>query len=343
MERRYPLSMAYLRSWEERLRAREGGKFNGDEWYRFGRNQNIDKQDLPKLVVPRLVEHLRASFDPAGALCLDNVDVGGVLPAQDVHPEFLVGVLNSEVVDFVFRLISKPFQGDYRSANRQFIAPLPVPDASPKDRADVAARARELQRLWTDRRDLLVEAGERLSVLARAKHPAKWLWPDLPTIKGLTEQAPKALRHDHERHDWAKTQLEELEAARRDALQARLDACEDLAARFESGELKLFSGGRPILSRIYLDDDAGRLAEAYWRFLILSRDEWRDAGKFQAALRSPPSPTASAAANQFLSKVDDLAATMREIARNEDEMNEKLYALYGLTPDERELVENARN
>src|SRR5690606_17653582 len=99
----------------------------------------------------------------------------------------------------------------------------------------------------------------------------------------------------------------------------------------------------PILSRIYLNDDAGRLTEAYWRFLLLSRDEWRDAGKLQVALRSPPSPTTSAAATQFIDKVDDLAATVREIARNESEMNERLYVLYGLTPDERELVENARN
>ncbi len=107
--------------------------------------------------------------------------------------------------------------------------------------------------------------------------------------------------------------------------------------------MKLFAGGTPILSRIYLDDDAGRLAEAYWRYLLLSRDEWRDAGKFQSALRLPPSPSTSAAATQFIAKVGDLASTGNEIVRSEAEMNEKLYELYGLSPAERDLVESARN
>lgn len=133
-----------------------------------------------------------------------------------------------------------------------------------------------------------------------------------------------------------------MEAARRDALQARLDAGEDLTARFAAGELKLFSGGVPVLSRIYLDETAGPLAEAYWRYLLLSR-EWRDVKGFQSELRRPPSATTSAAATQFMEKVADLAATMIDIEQQEDEMNEKLFTLYNLTPEERALVENERN
>ncbi|HQP37490.1 MAG TPA: Eco57I restriction-modification methylase domain-containing protein, partial [Polyangiaceae bacterium] len=49
---RTPKAWAYLQSFEALLRAREGGKFDDDQWYRFGRNQNIDKQHLPKLMVP---------------------------------------------------------------------------------------------------------------------------------------------------------------------------------------------------------------------------------------------------------------------------------------------------
>ncbi len=45
----------YLKSHEPAPRQRESGKFDDKEWYRFGRNQNIDKQHLPKLLVPRLL------------------------------------------------------------------------------------------------------------------------------------------------------------------------------------------------------------------------------------------------------------------------------------------------
>ena len=57
--KRYRRCWKYLSNHETELRAREGGKFDDDQWWRFGRNQSIDKQHLPKLLVPRLLLHLR--------------------------------------------------------------------------------------------------------------------------------------------------------------------------------------------------------------------------------------------------------------------------------------------
>ena len=171
LAQRFPNAWAHLRRWEQELRKRESNAFDDETWYRFGRNQNIDKQDVAKLIVPRLVQHMKCSLDPDGRFCLDNVDVGGILPATETESNFLMAVLNAPVCDFVFRIISKPFQNDYRSANRQFIAPLPIPNASAEARADAATRAQRLQQRWTERRNLLREADDRLSVLARARGP----------------------------------------------------------------------------------------------------------------------------------------------------------------------------
>ena len=41
---KHRLTWAYLKGHEKALRAREGGKFDDDQWYRFGRNQSLDKQ-----------------------------------------------------------------------------------------------------------------------------------------------------------------------------------------------------------------------------------------------------------------------------------------------------------
>ncbi|HRO24259.1 MAG TPA: EamA family transporter, partial [Promineifilum sp.] len=38
----------------------------------------------------------------------------------------LAAILNSRLLDFVFRLHSVPFRGAYYSANKQFISPLPI-------------------------------------------------------------------------------------------------------------------------------------------------------------------------------------------------------------------------
>ena len=213
-----------------------------------------------------------------------------------------MAVLNGPYRDFVFRIISKPFQNDYRSANKQFIAPLPVPNASAEARADVAARARRLQERWTHRRDLLQQAADRLSVLARARHPARWLWPDLPTLPEMTERAPKGLRLATDRRKWAEERLDEMEAARVEALQAALDRGGRREVRFERGELRLYVSGAVVLDKIYLDETAGRLAEAYWRWLLLSGPA-REAERFASDLRRPPAPSDAPAAAQFIERV----------------------------------------
>jgi hypothetical protein len=339
MARRFPKAWAYLAKLEKELRAREKGAFDDDNWYRFGRNQNIDKQDSAKLIVPRLVQNLKVSFDSEGAVCLDNVDVGGIIPASSADPTFLMAALNAPTANYVFRAISKPFQHDYRSANKQFIAPLPIPDAPEMARKDVARRARALQELWTRRRELLDEAERRLDVLARARHKARWLWPDLPDLPEMTDRAPKALKAKDERRKWADAQLEELEAAKTEALRVVLASDPRLEARFAKGELRLLAGGTPVLRDIFLSDRAGALAETYWRWLLLSR-EWKDGEAFARELMRPPAETDLAAADQFIERVAALAETMREIETSERGMNELLFDLYGLTPEERFLVEN---
>lgn len=97
-EQDYPKAWKYLCSYEQVLRRREAeltlngefkrdeageiakAPFNDDGWYRFGRHQSLDRQEIEKLIVPRLVTTIFCSVDHAGSIYLDNVDVGGVAP-----------------------------------------------------------------------------------------------------------------------------------------------------------------------------------------------------------------------------------------------------------------------
>jgi hypothetical protein len=126
-----PRIEAYLRTHEESLRGRERGAMDHAGWYAFGRNQNLGLQDLPKLAIPRLCDRLHAGVDAAGSYYFDNVDVNGILPGPE-GPDLwtLSCLLNSKVLGYVFRILSVPFRGDYLSANRQFIAPLPIQEPS---------------------------------------------------------------------------------------------------------------------------------------------------------------------------------------------------------------------
>ncbi|MHC4177533.1 MAG: TaqI-like C-terminal specificity domain-containing protein, partial [Planctomycetota bacterium] len=113
----------------------------------FGRHQNIDKQRLRKIGVPETVSHLVAFMDHKAALCFNNVRVNGVLGKDHGQYDlwFLLGLLNCRALDFVFRHTAKPKDRGYFEANKQFIAPLPIPKTrSTKQIANLAQKLADL-------------------------------------------------------------------------------------------------------------------------------------------------------------------------------------------------------
>jgi hypothetical protein len=155
----------------------------------------------------------------------------------------------------------------------------------------------------------------------------------------MAGRAPKALPHTSDRRKWAEKQLDDMEAARIESLQAALDRGGRRQVRFEGGELRLYVSGAVVLDKIYLDDAAGRLTETYWRWLLLS-GPGREAGRFASDLRQPPAVTEAPAAAQFVERVAALAEEVAAIEADERALNETLYGLYNLSADERNLVEN---
>ena len=66
------------------------------------------------LSVPRLVEKLHAAYDYSGNYYLDNVDVGGIHIKSDYSEynfQYLLGLLNSKLLQWYFPKISAPFRG----------------------------------------------------------------------------------------------------------------------------------------------------------------------------------------------------------------------------------------
>jgi type I restriction-modification system DNA methylase subunit len=124
---RFPATAAYLAEHEEILRAREGGKMDGDGWYAFGRTQSLGAHDSPKLGVAATVSRLEVAADPDGTTYFHNVRVNGILP-KDEGPSLwsLLALLNAKLLDFVFRRGSVDLANGYFAANKQFIASLPI-------------------------------------------------------------------------------------------------------------------------------------------------------------------------------------------------------------------------
>jgi hypothetical protein len=122
-----------------------------------------------------------------------------------------------------------------------------------------------------------------------------------------------------------------MEAAYLEALQAALDRSSRREVRFQSGELLLYVNGTAALDKIHLNEPANRLAQAYWRWLLLS-----GLGGRSWAIRSRPSSAAGSLRRfghqQFIERVVALAEEVAAIEADEHAINETLYGLYRLTP-----------
>jgi hypothetical protein len=340
MEADYPLAWAYLRSHEVALRARERNGFDDEQWWRFGRNQNVGIQETQKLIVPRIVANLGCTVDAHATQYLDNVDVGGVAAARDVSPYFLTAALNAPPADFAFRRISKPFRGDYRSANKQFIAPLPIPNAPEADRAALAADAERLQELYTQRRDSLSDTARRLGAIRIRSRADNWLFPDLPPLDELIEAAPDRLV-GAERRDWGKARLGRFVEDRETALGEHLRAGVVLSADLHRGELRFMVDGIPATNGIFPIAAEAPFLLAQWRVLA-SRLDVTDKmdGKRLSALLKKVTPTAEAhIMADIIALQEAITATEVEITQIETRVNQTIYRLHALTPAEIRMIE----
>ena len=353
MKDRYPKAWAYLGSYKDVLGMRESQKdhegnvieapFNDDHWYRFGRHQSLDKQEIVKLVVPRLVNEFSCSVDDTGSVYLDNVDVGGVVIADGEDPFFIAGVLNSSIANFVFKRISKPFRGGYFSANKQFIAPLPIPPASALERADVAARARALQAAHTARRDTLVKIQRRLSATRRRNKPETWLFAGLKAKHELTAAAPAALDTEG-KQKWAEQRYSLGLAAYHDAITVRLRPGASLAASLVNGELSFAIDGVPVIDRVFVAAAEGELVAAQWRVVAttFTITDSADGKKLADALRKLALAENLALVQQVIALESELSMLDSDIRRQEAEMNALVNRLYGIADADQLLVEKAR-
>ena len=129
IKERYPKIAEYLLKNKQILENREKGKMRGENWYGYIYLKNMAKQNTIKICVPRLVEKLHAAYDSEGNHYLDNVDVGGIHLKSDYleyNFQYLLGLLNSKLLQWYFPKISAPFRGGWFSANRQFLSQLPI-------------------------------------------------------------------------------------------------------------------------------------------------------------------------------------------------------------------------
>lgn len=152
MKRDYPAAWAYLNVTEnrEKLEGRDRGAFVGrDDWYSYGRPQNMHLLDKPKLVVPDVAAYAQASCDREGRYIVDTMY--GILVEDDEWSQLaMTALLNSKVLTFFLKQTGTKLRGGYFRMKTAYLEPFPIPHMDRSNPADLAAH------------DTLVELAQRM-------------------------------------------------------------------------------------------------------------------------------------------------------------------------------------
>ena len=343
---KYPKAFRHLETHEKKLRKRDAGQFlvGGDQeeqWYAYSRNQNLEKQSLPKIVIAGTAMQIEAAIDANGAFATNDKRVYSVFPQDLADIRYLTGVLNSRVVSFVFRQFARPKANGYFDIESQFLDPLPIPKANAQEKTDVALCVDRLTKAHNDYAELRRDMDRRLAACSVEQKSAEWLWPaQVGTMAALKLKAASDLT-PNAKTKWARAERDKQIATQVELLGSRLLPDSPLYVTLAKGELCITSGPDPLLNGVFVEDHEAELALISWRQFIRRQPVADAASLVQGLLRI--NVTSNNAIRTQLAALDNEALVLeQEIALQENRLNQLAYRLFRLTPGEIELVERGR-
>ncbi len=122
----FPKTARYLLDCKKDLEAREGGKWKGDFWYGYSRSQALQLMEQPKLLTADLNPHANFALDDKGLFCFTGGAAGGYGILTQMNKSFLLGLLNSKLLDWYLKKISTQFRGGWYSYESRYISELPI-------------------------------------------------------------------------------------------------------------------------------------------------------------------------------------------------------------------------
>jgi len=100
----------------------------GDNWYGYVYPKALDVMSLPKLFTPDIATGSSFTWDKTGEIFFTGGVAGGygILVSSGYSWEYILGLLNSKVLEFYVKQSSTPMRGGYYSYESRFIHNLPI-------------------------------------------------------------------------------------------------------------------------------------------------------------------------------------------------------------------------
>ena len=133
LEEKYPHAWDYLQTNRKALESRERGKWKHERWYAFGRSQNLSEMEQKKILTPSIANRASYTLDSTDYFYFVGSGGGGgggygilLNDNEKLSYQYVLGLLNSALLDSYLKSYSSRFSGGYYAYNRQYIERLPI-------------------------------------------------------------------------------------------------------------------------------------------------------------------------------------------------------------------------
>jgi len=126
LRRRFPNAYQYLKSRKRDLAGRRYFDESAKAWYELWNERSFDQQAVSKIVVSELGDHAKFALADKTLFYLDTVC--GLVPKKKGkhHLGFLLGLLNSKLLDYIYKATTVPKAGGFYIYKTMFLRRLPI-------------------------------------------------------------------------------------------------------------------------------------------------------------------------------------------------------------------------
>jgi len=118
-KKQFPGAYAYLKSFKSESSKRDNGNKTYENWYAYGRNQGLTFKGK-KLLFPYISDHPYFVYTDKEDLLFYNGFA--VISHDELELKFIQRVLNSRLFWFYLSHVSRPYENDYYSMGKRYLA-----------------------------------------------------------------------------------------------------------------------------------------------------------------------------------------------------------------------------
>jgi type I restriction-modification system DNA methylase subunit len=322
---RYPAIFAHLKHYQTQLEKRTD---QGNHWWELRACDYYSAFEKPKIIFPDIAAECSFAYDNAG---MYSTNTTYFMPIED-NQKYLVPILNSSLIEFFFQSISAFIRGDYLRFFTQYVTQIPI--------RSIAFTTPAEERTSLAQQGIALYTSKQHSALLTLMETCLANMPEQSDVVHdvLVALAESMLALHQQRREALENFMLGLESV---LSQTELDKLGRLwtppnAARANNGNgeesSKKLAEAQEMLgplaqSNINLHEDISKLNEEQWKWLLKRR-----LGK----------PDLVALVKVYRTYQPPLATLDKRIEGTEQVIDQVVYRLYGLTEEERVLVEKQK-